>query len=396
MPFSLRLRARRGFTLPEMLLAMTLFGTLVAVTLKVMNQQVRTFYNGSAQADAAQYLRFSMSVLDKHMSNVGAGVPAGQPQLIYADTNVVAFNADWVSNIPGDPFSVNVDTTMPAPWVDALTKARRFTLPGTTWAYPDTTYWSGGANSPAETIILWFAPDASTPATNDYILWRQVNDRTPEMVARNLLKPTTGDFFRFYRHVTPVSGSMRMDTVPRAWLPLRHTALIHGSNADTAIVARVDSVRAIEVGFRTSDGQPAPLTRIWELRRVVNLPNAGKEVKRTCGDEPILQAGVNFVSKDTADASGTHNVILRWNASVDETSGEKDVVRYVLWRDTVAFAMGTLGDPYLSLASGSTNYEYRDGAVLSGTGGKTYYYALAAQDCTPTLSNLKTTSVIVP
>jgi hypothetical protein len=213
------------------------------------------------------------------------------------------------------------------------------------------------------------------------------------MVARNILKPTSGPFFRFFRHVTPVSGSTRLDTVPAAWQPLRHLRPIHGAKDDTAQYARIDSVRAFEVAFRTTDALPAPKTRTYEIRRVVNLPNAGKEVKKTCGDEPILQAGVNFVAKDTADASGTQSVILRWNASVDEASGEKDVNRYVMWRSTTPFAMGGYGDPYLSVPSGNPNYEYIDGAVLPLT---TYYYALAAQDCTPTLSSMRTVTVIVP
>lgn len=378
---------RPGFSLPEILLAMALFGSLVALTLRVLNEQVRTFNNGSAQADAAQHLRFSMSILEKHMSNVGAGVPNEQPQLVYGDSMLVAFNADWVSNLLGDQFAVNVDTTMPNAWVQALTKARRFTFPGTTFTYPDTTYFVGGTNSPAETVLFWFARDFSTPDPNDYILWRQVNDQNAEMVARNLLRPTTGRFFRYFRHVTPASGSTRLDTIPTAWMPVRHTRPIHGAKDDTAQFARVDSVRAIEVGFRTTDGLPAPNTRIFELRRVITLPNAGKEVKKTCGDEPILQSGVNFVAKDTTDASMTPSIILRWNASVDEASGEKDVVRYVIWKRTGSpFTMGSIGDPFLSVSAGNATYQYDDGEVLPG---ENYYYAIAAQDCTPLMSNIR-------
>lgn len=377
---------RAGFSLFEMLVALTLFGSLMAVAISVVNQQVKTFNNGAAGADAAQHLRFSMSVLDKHIANVGAGVPSGQPQLVYADTNVVVFNANWMSNLGGDPFSVNVDSTMPNNWVMAVPKARAFTIPTTAVVYPDTTYMDGLGISPAETVTFWFALDGSTPATNDYILWRQVNDQVPEMVARNLLKPTRGPFFRYYRHVTPVSGSQRMDTVPAAWLPLRHTAPIHGSVTDTGILARVDSVRAIDVAFQTSDNLPAPYTRTYSLSRTVALPNAGKEIKKTCGDEPLLQIGVAFSVTDSLDASSKHHSVLTWYPSVDETAGEKDVQRYVIWRDTATFAFGVVGDPFLSVAAGDTIYQYIDSAVDTT---KTYYYALAAQDCTPSLSNLR-------
>jgi prepilin-type N-terminal cleavage/methylation domain-containing protein len=388
-----RMRSRRaGFTLTEVLITLALFGSLIALTLGALSDQMRAFNNGSTQADAAQHLRFSMSVLEKHISNVGAGVPAEQPQLIYADTNVVAFNADWMSNIAGDAFAVNVDSTMPALWVTAVPKARQFKIPTTTFIYPDTTYLLAGSNSPAETVIFWFEPDASTP-DDDYILWRQVNDRGPEMVARRLLRPSSGKFFRYWRHMTPASGSARLDTVRTDWLPMRHVVPIHGSNQDTAKLARIDSVRAIEVAFRVTDGLPAPHTRTFEMHRVINLPNAGKEVKQTCGDGPILTSAANFLAKDTTDAGGAHFALLRWNASPDDGGGEKDVVRYVLWRSTTPFAFGTFGDPYLSVAAGSGTYEYFDQSVLPLT---TYYYAMAAQDCTPTLSSLRTSTVVIP
>ena len=149
------------------------------------------------------------------------------------------------------------------------------------------------------------------------------------------------------------------------WLPLRHVRPIHGSNLDTASIARIDSVRAIEVAFRVTDGQPAPRTRTFEMRRAITLPNAGKEVKKTCGDGPILTSAAGFAAKDTTDAGATHFAVLRWNASPDDGSGEKDVVRYVLWRSTTPFAFGTFGDPYLSVVAGSATYEYFDQAMWS-------------------------------
>lgn len=109
---------RAGFSLFEMLVAMTLFGSLMAVAISVLNQQVRTFNNGAA----------------------GAGVPSGQPQPVYADSNMVVFNANWMSNISGDPFSVHVDSTMPNNWVLSVPKSRAFTIPTTAVVYPDTTY----------------------------------------------------------------------------------------------------------------------------------------------------------------------------------------------------------------------------------------------------------------
>jgi hypothetical protein len=75
-------------------------------------------------------------------------------------------------------------------------------------------------------------------------------------------------------------------------------------------------------------------------------------------------------------------VDLAWNAATDETGGEKDVQRYVIWRrlnTELAF-----GDPYLSIPpAGLATYGHTDRDVVSGS---TYIYGLAAQDCTPLTS----------
>jgi hypothetical protein len=90
--------------------------------------------------------------------------------------------------------------------------------------------------------------------------------------------------------------------------------------------------------------------------------------------------------------TGVSVVRLVWNAAVDEGGGENDVVRYVVWRRET----GTTdwGDPHLSIPAGNTAYLLDDGVVVSGT---SYDYALAAQDCTPTQSQLSIAGpVIVP
>ena len=77
---------------------------------------------------------------------------------------------------------------------------------------------------------------------------------------------------------------------------------------------------------------------------------------------------------------------LRWNAAVDETAGERDVTRYVIFRRLSSDL--TWGDPYLSLPpAGTATYLYTDPAATLASG-QTYVYGLAAQDCTPTNSSL--------
>jgi hypothetical protein len=74
---------------------------------------------------------------------------------------------------------------------------------------------------------------------------------------------------------------------------------------------------------------------------------------------------------------------------VDEASGEKDVIRYVVWRRDPAVL--DWGDPYLSIPTGSASYSYLDQDVVSGS---TYQYAVAAQDCTPRISSQLTSGAV--
>src|SRR5262249_37793115 len=107
---------------------------------------------------------------------------------------------------------------------------------------------------------------------------------------------------------------------------------------------------------------------------------------KSCGDEPIAPTGFvgsyQFVAPDKT-------VRLSWNPSVDETGGEKDVIRYVVWRRQVANL--SWGDPYESIPAGLPSYTWVDEVVSPGG---VYMYAIAAQDCTPTMSQIATVGPI--
>jgi hypothetical protein len=93
------------------------------------------------------------------------------------------------------------------------------------------------------------------------------------------------------------------------------------------------------------------------------------------------------------DSVGGYVARLTWNAAIDETAGERDVSRYVIYRQSLPMSPDW-GDPYLSIPAGLLTYQYDDQAIVSG---ESYIYALAAQDCTPMLSTLEQSGfVIVP
>ena len=87
---------------------------------------------------------------------------------------------------------------------------------------------------------------------------------------------------------------------------------------------------------------------------------------------------------------GELRIEVTWDSSFDETSGESDVVRYAIFRRVVPQA--DWGEPYFSIPAGQPGYVYSDGAVAEGS---SYQYAVAAQDCTPTMSVLRTSPEVL-
>lgn len=381
-------QSARGMTLPEMLIALLIFGAVMAGALSYLRTQGRGFTLGTERMTLLQNIRYVGNTLEQNLRAAGTGVPDVQPFLIYAGPGTIAFNANYVTNVKNDVFAVYYDADAPAGTVAAMTKAQKITLPGTSFGYPDTNYYIGLTDSPAETITFYFALDTSTARTDDYLLYRKVNDQPPEVVARDLLQTPGVPFFQYYRVVSPKTGAPYLDSIPDAQLPFAHTIPVHLAPSDTGPAARVDSIRGVRVNFTATNGREDAAQRTRQITRLFRLPNAGLATKKTCGDEPILGQALNA---SVVNVGGQNVVRLKWNPATDENGGEKDVVRYVIWRRLQATAVW--GDPYLSIPAGSVSYVYDDAAV---TPGQTYMYALAAQDCTPSQSALSTAGPVTP
>ncbi|MGE5143323.1 MAG: PilW family protein, partial [Acidobacteriota bacterium] len=191
-----RQSGERGLTLIEMLIALTVFSVVLAGALAFLRAQGRSFALGSQRSSMLQNSRFAFDELEKDLRTAGAGAPDIQPAIVYAGPNVVAFNANYATRTPGDVFAVYYDPDVPIGAADAARKSDRFTIPTTTVAYPDTDYLQGGLiNSSAETITFFFAPDSTTSRSDDYILYRQVNNLAPEVVSRNITATGAVPFF---------------------------------------------------------------------------------------------------------------------------------------------------------------------------------------------------------
>lgn len=375
-------------TLVELLVALTIFGVVISTSVAFMARQNSAFQNGVHRLVTLRNLRYAIGSLSQDLETLGTNVPSGQPALFYADEDVLAFSSDYATNIAHDPFAVYHDPDAPSGQVAAPTSG--FSIPNSSASIPDTTYESApGIRSPAEILLFFVVEDSSTTRSDDYLLMRQVNNNRPETIARNLQRSGTDPFFSYEYLADDGSGDLELTALPDSLIPIRHSATFHLSAADTGASALADSVRAVRVRFAATNGLTGDEEETAELERLIPLPNAGFGKLVTCGSSPLLGAGL--LAGVVTLPGGETAVDLAWSAAIDETGGEEDVVGYVIWRREA----GTTdwGEPYRSIPAGTAPYTYQDAAIATGT---TYEYALAAQDCTPSLSSLAVSTTVTP
>lgn len=379
--------ARKGMTLIELMVALTIFAVVISVSVAFMAQQNAAFQESIRRLVALRNLRYAVTTLSQDLEALGTNVPDLQPSLYYADADVIVFSADYATNVADDPFAVFYDPDAPSGQVRAPSGG--FSIPNAAVSFPDTTYESvPGVTSPAEVILFFMAADTSTSRTDDHILFRQVNGNDPEPVARNLLRNGSEPFFSYERLANDGTGEVALSALPDSLVPIHHAAVVHMSPADTARSALADSIRAVRVRFRATNGIEGDEEAVVAVDRLIPLPNAGFGMLATCGSAPIL--GVGLSASVVTLGTGEPAVNLSWNPAVDEAGGETDVVRYVIWRREAGST--NWGDPFRAIPAGAASYSYQDAAVTPATA---YEYALAAQDCTPTLSGPAASPVVV-
>lgn len=373
--------SRRGFTIVELMVSLLVFGFIMTAALSFLSIQNKGFRTGMDRMSSLQTIRYVLQSLETGVQTAGINMVPGQPELVVAHEGALAFNADYASNVKNDFFAVYYDPDAPAGQVTALRTS--ITIPLTSFHYPDTAYTTaGGTRAPAELLIFYFTPDTSTSRADDFALYRQVNDADPEVVARNILRTESEPFFRYFR-----DSDVALDSIPDSSLPLYHSAAIHLGAADTGQSALIDSIRAVRVSLTATNGKEGELERTAQLTRIIRMPNVGFGTLEMCGGPPIL--GTPIVA-DVVDLGGDEYAVdLTWGQAVDEAAGEQDVVRYVIYRRTPS--EGGWGDPYLSIPAGEASYTYRDAAVSKTD---VWMYGLAAQDCTPRLSEIESTGSV--
>lgn len=377
-------RSRPAFTLLEMLLAITILLLVFAIAFPLFRTQVRAMASQAGRYDAQQNVRFAISSIERELRVAGAGVPDRQPMIVQASPYAVTFNADLATRdtaTEGDAFgAVYLDPDLPAGATMSMTPASQVTLPLSTRPWPSTTYTRGGPLSAAETISFWVAPDASPGSNGRYALYRRVNAMPVDTLARGLvLDPNTVPFT--YQVLDSLGQPV---DVAAASLPAYHVAL-HGTPADTGGSALVDRIRFVRIHLKATflERDGSSTSRVVDAS--IRLLNAGLLNHATCGDPPVFGQSVTA----TYAAAPQPAVVLAWAPALDETAGEKDVERYVIYR---RIATGPdFGEPLASIPAGQGAYQFSDTQITSGA---QYVYAVAADDCGGQFSPLGTTNAI--
>ena len=360
---------RSGFTLLEMIIAMTLIAITLGLTVPFFRTEVQAFGNVSGRDDAQQNARYGVNMIDRELRVAGIGVVDPQPLIIQAAPNAITFNVDLVTRDKADRGAAYFDPDISPNAAASMPTTSKVTLPLSAKTYPDTNYLQAtGVQSDAETISYWVAPDPDPSANGTYALFRRVNAMPATIVAKALVLPANEPVFRYFKADT----LGQLVEIPQNTLPLYHSAPIHNSKADSLTSALTDSIRVVRVRIT---GQFTDRKGVKNKRPVetgVRIMNAGLLHFHTCGDPPIFGSVVVAVASNNPSTK----VIVTWNSAVDQSAGEKDVEQYSIYKRSNANPL--FGEPIASVPGGTPNYSFTDTQVATGD---QLVYGIAAVDC---------------
>ncbi len=380
-----------GFSLVELLITVVIMGIITAATVSLFRSQNMAFRMGTERFDMLQGTRNSMELTERVIRTMGAGVTGHQPVLVYGSDNLLAFNTDYIERDTVDMrwasyFNPDAEEGTDTAWPEEEAAV----LPGTAYTYPSTTYrMSNGAVSPAETYLLYFELDGTTDRADDYALYQRVNNGVAEVLARNILPAQSGaPFFQYLLHrVTGTGDTLLYASGPI--LPLIRRELVEGISAsDSMAYVRPDSVRAIRISYRVTNGKTGAEERARDVTTLIETPNNGIPMPTVCGRPPF--APLAFAAADAGDGSG--KVTFTWTASEDQDTGEVDIRQYILWRRLATEA--AFGAPLLVIRAETGTSTYT-AEILDHVPGEMYTFGIAAQDCTPNLSSIPTATVTI-
>ena len=373
---------REGVTLIEMMIAIVLFVLVFGLAVPFFRYQARSVSASAGRLDALQNARYAQSAIDRDLRISGIGIVQAQPMIVQADGFAVTFNADLATKDINDPMSIYYDADMDSSGTDAMNNANKVTLPNSAKTYPDSNYMNGAITSPAETIQYWLVKDSAATRTDQYILYRRVNNLPQRLVAKGIIVPAGTNFFQYMKP----NDAGGLDSIKAAKLPLFHSAPIHGSPADTGSSALTDSIRVVRMTVTGLYNDPDKGAIMKTVVSSTKLLNAGMSRSTVCGDLPI--AVTTATATPFGPAGHPTKVTIAWTKSLDQDAGEKDVGRYMVFKKKVGVA--DWGSPIADLAASQANYSLDDTSLSTGN----WVYGVIAQDCSPSNSAVTSTGAV--
>ena len=365
-------RGRDGFSVIEIVVAMTLTAAVFAITFPFMQAQVRALGRGAGRTDADQVARYAVMMIDRDLRRASAD--SGQPLLVLAGPRAITFTADLVATDSTGPDAVDIDAGVSASQSTSWRLANAALLPLTTRSFPTQDYLDRqGVVSKRETISYWLKPDTVTGRTDLFVLWRRVNAGDSVVVVRSLVLPTDTAFFTYDRPDTATVGGVLTSTLQQiaaARLPLYWDS------------AAVDSIRSVTVRAtgRFVDARTRQETQST-IRGTTMLTNAPGRILVACGAAPA--APTTNANPTLASGNGAlFEIKVSWSASADDgkNAGANDVRGYVVEWTTNG---GTTWRGLTTVsARRQAKYYWYHGLPITGTASSvTAQYRVKAIDC---------------
>lgn len=300
---------RAGFTLMEILVAMSLTLVVFAITLPFMRVQTRALGASAGRLDAEQIARYAQRAID-HDLRLASADP-GQPLIVYAGPMGISFNANLLAADSTDLGARAVEAGAPSTLTEAWRVADAGLLPLSAVSYPDSDFVAAdGSLSRTETISYFLHPDTVSDRSDVYVLYRRVNARDSVQLVRGIHVPADSAFFTYLRVAGGTPTPIAAGSLPLFW-------------GDTLL----DGVRAVglrSAGFYRNRQEQEDVIRTVYWRTM--LANAFDDGAIDCVTPPGNPSGVSV----NAPNSSAFRVRVSWTASAADQADTARVRHYVI------------------------------------------------------------------
>ncbi len=311
-----RPRLRRGFSIVELLVAVTLTLAVFAITLPFVRAQSRALGANAGRMDAEQLARYAQRAIDRELSQ--ATQVGNQPMLVYAGPMGIAFSANLLAADTTDASAEEVESGAPSTLTEAWRVANAAVIPLTSRTYPTVDYADPAAGlSKVETISYFLRPDTISGRTDVYVLYRRVNARDSTIVVRGIHVPADSSFFSYFRTVADTAQRITSG-LPLYW--------------DSTSIAGIRTVGIRSSGFFRNRIEGVDVIRTVNWR--VNL-QPFRTASSACAATPAAATGLSatgqFATNTNADSTNKWSVRLAWTASTADVAAGT-VRRYAIDR----------------------------------------------------------------